>query len=198
MFLAGRPQRGRQAPESAEVPRNDPPPPHFLNSFGCIFAVSGGVTPMPTVAKKPWSCLPLSHQKASNNSISRSFDPQDQDWTFPWVVAHAAAKTEVKNAKSSREIDKTLILHYIDGREEELDRRIHQRMSKTALYGFILDDNLPMTEKLLREFPELLNEQLVQSNGSTPTLIAAEKGKLECLRLLIASRSDVRRALRRA
>ena len=117
---------------------------------------------------------------------------QDLSWEFPFVVAQAAAKTEVNNAKSSREADKTLILHYIDGREEELDRRIHQRMSKTALHGFISDGNLPMTEKLLREFPEMLNEPLDQNEGgSNATLIAVDNGRLECLELLLASRADI-------
>ena len=115
---------------------------------------------------------------------------QEHNWTFPFVVAEAASETEVKNAKSSREADKTLILDYIDGREQELDRRIHQKMAKTALHGFISDGNLPMTEKLLREFPELLNEPL-DNIGATPTFIAAYKGELECLKHLILSRADV-------
>ena len=68
-----------------------------------------------------------------------------------------------------------MILRYIDGREEELDRRIHQRMSKTALNGFIQDGNLPMTEKLLREFPELLDEPLLQRTGATATFMAARR-----------------------
>ena len=116
---------------------------------------------------------------------------QDMDSTFPFVVAKAAAKTDVKNAKSSREEDKTLLLHCIDGKEEELDRRIHQKMSKSAMEGFIQEGNLLMTEKLLCEFPEMLNETLDQTYGATATWIAAREGHLECLKLLVTSRADV-------
>ncbi|CAK0832846.1 unnamed protein product [Prorocentrum cordatum] len=116
----------------------------------------------------------------------------EKEGAFPWQVADIGVKTNVREAEASREVDKRVIMAYITGKEDRLNAIVRQRFVSGAMYSAALAGKPDALRDLLRSHPDAVDK--ANNKGFTPVFIAAQKGQVEALKVLVEAKANLDKA----
>lgn len=107
---------------------------------------------------------------------------------FPGAVSFKAMQVNIFEAEATREQDKVSIIDKISAKEDSLHFCIKQRFAPSAICEAVRPNKFKLLSEFIEEFPESKNGN--SADGASPIYIAASKGHLESLEVLLKHGAD--------
>lgn len=136
-----------------------------------------------------------------SNGLTRELCEPDGG-IFPFGVSEVGAALDVACAEASQKADRRCILNILAGKSDlsgeppaqcngyqAVNKSIRARYRGSAMYIATWRKRPEQLQKLLADGVQGINEQ--SSTGATPLYVAAERGSIQCLRILLEARAVV-------